>query len=70
MFKNANHAPILEEGIPLADEQLDAISGGGKGGKVGCCPGCGCNEFVDLGGGKIKCKECGWEGTREDISVH
>ena len=36
---------------------------------MGRCPGCGSKNFSDLGGGKIKCKECGWEGTRSSISA-
>ena len=57
------------EMFELDDEQLEGIAGGGKGGKRGCCPGCGSKDFIDLGGGKIKCRSCGWEGTRTEIGA-
>lgn len=51
----------------LSDKELEAVAGGGQGGKPGCCPGCGGTNFKDLGDGKIKCRDCGWEGSRDSI---
>ena len=55
--------------VELSDEALEEIAGGNPGGKPGRCPGCGSKSFTDLGGGKIRCNDCGWEGAKSSIGL-
>lgn len=55
--------------VPVKDEVLEDVAGGGKGGQRGKCPACGCATFTDMGGGKIRCTECGWTGTKLEIGL-
>ena len=57
------------DGIELTDSELDQVAGGNPGGKPGRCPGCGSKSFKDLGGGKIRCTVCGWEGSKSSIGL-
>ena len=59
----------VDEARELDDDALETVAGGGKGGKCGMCPGCGSTAFTDLGGGKIRCNDCGWTGTKADIGL-
>ena len=59
----------VEEVRELVDNDVSDVSGGGKGGRPGRCPGCDSAAFTSLGGNKIRCNDCGWEGTKADIGL-